>query len=137
METGQITAYKHGFFTDMLRFMHYLRAEGFALTSGEVIAAFRALERLHLSDETEIFLGMRTVLCSTRKERVRFQRLFTAFFYDSQKDSEWEETVNGTHINQEGQAKQNMNETAENVIKTDTDRKESPEQIGENNSSEG
>ena len=137
METEQIVTTTQEFFKDMLRFMHYLRAEGFSITSGEIIAAFRALERLHLSDETDVFLGLRTVLCSTRTERDRFEQLFKAFFRGLYNESDLGEKADGKQIDQENKANQNLTETTEAVIKPDTASEGSTEQIDQPNSSIG
>src|SRR5690625_2106738 len=135
--TKKIATATQIFFTDMLYFMHYLRANGFANTSGETIAAFQALERLHLSDETEVFLGLRAVLCSTRAERVRFEQLFKAFFSGTENTGGQVETTSSTQTNQEKIAGQEKTETTETFLKTDTDREDATEQTGLMSGSEG
>lgn len=72
------------FSVKLIRFIHYLRRQGFQVATGETIDAFRALEQLDLLNETDVRLGLRTVLCSTHAEREAFETLFDAFFWDLQ-----------------------------------------------------
>lgn len=64
----------------VIRFIHYLRTNGFSAASGETVSVFRALGVLNLADKAEVCLGLRTVLCSTREEHEAFDALFEAFF---------------------------------------------------------
>lgn len=86
MKTKQSLMTSRRFVQEILHFIHYLRAKGFSITTDEMITTFRALERLQLSDEGEIFFGLRTILCSTRLERDQFEQLFTAFFHGLQSE---------------------------------------------------
>src|SRR5690625_4717429 len=67
------------FSASVIHFVRYLRMKGFTVAPGETVDVFRALERLNLADETEVRLGLRTVLCSTRAEHKTFDALFAAF----------------------------------------------------------
>jgi uncharacterized protein with von Willebrand factor type A (vWA) domain len=64
----------------LIRFVHDLRRKGFSVTPVETADVFRALDVLDLSDETEVRVGLRAVLCSTREEYDAFDALFAAFF---------------------------------------------------------
>jgi len=137
VKAEQIKTTAQLFFTRMLRFMHSLRNEGFSISSGEIITAFRALETLHLLDETEMFLSLRAVLCSTRMERDRFEQLFTAFFQASVHKSELKGAADGKHVNEQEKSEQNMTETAEIVQKADSFGKDLVKQSRQTFSSEG
>ena len=63
----------------LIRFVHDLRRKGFSVTPAETADVFRALNVLDLSDETEVRIGLRAVLCSTREEYDAFDALFAAF----------------------------------------------------------
>ncbi len=63
----------------LIRFVHDLRRKGFSVTPAETADVFRALDVLDLSDETEVRVGLRAVLCSTREEYDAFDALFAAF----------------------------------------------------------
>src|SRR5690625_1205699 len=68
------------FFDQIFEFMHFLRKEHFPISTGETLLAIRALEKLDVANEKEVYFGLRTALCSTHEERDRFERLFIAFF---------------------------------------------------------
>lgn len=70
------------FSASLIRFIHYLRSQGFHVATGETIGAFRALEQLDLLNETEVRLALRTVLCSTHSQYKAFETLFEAFFWN-------------------------------------------------------
>lgn len=138
METKHIETAARILFNDINSFIHYLRAEGFTITTEETIAAFRALEKLHIADETEVFLGLRTVLCSTRMERDRFEHLFTAFFHGTQNENDLKERTNGSHANGDDKKEQKPTETEDEVIETNiaSEEENTTERIGQKNSSD-
>lgn len=137
MEMKQMEAVPQIIFERMLHFIHFLRSKGFAITTGETLAAFRALKKIDVFDETEIFFALRTVLSSNRMERDRFEQLFTAFFHGAQTHSGIAETANGKQTNANGKDGKETTEKEETFVKTNTTSEDTTEQVGRTNHFDG
>jgi uncharacterized protein with von Willebrand factor type A (vWA) domain len=64
----------------VLAFCRRLRSHGLSITTSQIIAAVRTLERLDLTDGAEVKWGLRAVLASSPDERALFDRLFHRFW---------------------------------------------------------
>src|SRR5262249_19249247 len=64
----------------VLTFCRLLRRMGFGVTSGRIIDAFRALDRVSVQRRDEFRLALRTNLVSSRDEELLFDRVFETFW---------------------------------------------------------
>jgi uncharacterized protein with von Willebrand factor type A (vWA) domain len=64
----------------VLAFCGLLRRMGFGVTSGRIIDAFRALDRVSVQRRDEFRLALRTNLVSSRDEELLFDRVFESFW---------------------------------------------------------
>lgn len=114
----------------LIALIHYLRQNGFSLTTSETIDAFRAIEVLDLTDEADVRFGLRTVLCATKAEYEAFDELFTIFFRVLAKRSERGMPDRLASSSAEGTSQAERGDT-KTIDFSDSDEESARESIGE------